>query len=276
MMQFAVDQSPLCYSVEMHILHLTDCHLYGNAAGNLRGVTTDSSLRSVLDDARARCLAAPEHRYSAVLVTGDLVQDDPSGYERFRRMLGGLEMPVLCVPGNHDDPEPMHQALSAAPFQYCGAKSIGGWQFIMLNSYDAGHVGGRLTEAELARLDAVLAASPAHAMVCMHHHPVDMGSRWLEGIGLANAAAFWRIIDAHRHVRAVVWGHVHQVYDGERNGVRLIATPSTGAQFLPHSDRYAVDSAPPAYRDFELRPDGRLVSQVHWVAAAQQRVAAAR
>jgi hypothetical protein len=30
----------------------------------------------------------------------------------------------------------------------------------------------------------------------------------------------------------------------------LFATPSTGAQFLPHSDRYAVDSRPPAYRTF--------------------------
>ena len=34
-------------------------------------------------------------------------------------------------------------------------------------------------------------------MVCLHHHPMPMGSRWLDGIGLANADEFWRIIDAH-------------------------------------------------------------------------------
>ena len=39
----------------------------------------------MLDDAFAR---VPD--YSAVLVTGDLVQDDPSGYLRFRSIFGSL------------------------------------------------------------------------------------------------------------------------------------------------------------------------------------------
>jgi len=129
---------------------------------------------------------------------------------------------------------------------------VDGWQFIMLDSYDPGHVGGRLTPNELARLDDALARSPKHAMVCLHHHPIFMGSRWLDTVGLTDPEAFWRVIDAHRHVRAVVWGHVHQVYDGQRGDVRLFATPSTGAQFLPKSDRYAVDTRPPAYRRFDL------------------------
>ena len=64
----------------MNILQITDPHLYGNAAGRLRGVETDSTLRSVLEDAFVQ---VPD--YSAVLVTGDLVQDDPSGYLRFKQ-----------------------------------------------------------------------------------------------------------------------------------------------------------------------------------------------
>jgi Icc protein len=141
----------------------------------------------------------------------------------------------------------------------------------MLDSYDPGHVGGRLVKNELARLDAALSESPLHAMVCLHHHPIAMGSRWLDGVGLADAQDFWRIIEAHSHVRAVVWGHVHQAFDGTRGNVRLFATPSTGAQFLPKSDRYAVDSRPPAYRSFELHADGRIDSSVHWVESAQLR-----
>ncbi len=102
-------------------------------------------------------------------------------------------------------------------------------------------------------------------MVCLHHHPITMGSRWLDTVGLAEPEAFWRVIDSHAHVRAVVWGHVHQVYDGRRGDVRLFATPSTGAQFLPKSDRYAVDSRPPAYRHFDLHADGRIDTAVHWI-----------
>ena len=244
----------------MQILQITDLHLYGNAGGSLRGVETDASLRHVLDDT-----AAAPFDYSAILVTGDLVQDDPTGYLRFKSLLTGSSKPVLCIPGNHDEPDAMRQSLRHAPFQYCGTRLIDEWQFIMLDSYDPGHVGGRLTDGELARLDAALRHSPAHAMVCLHHHPVAMGSHWLDSIGLANADEFWRVIDAHPHVRGVVWGHVHQVYDGERHGVRLFGTPSTGAQFQPHSERYAVDSRPPAYRRFDLRPDGSIHSEVHWV-----------
>jgi 3',5'-cyclic-AMP phosphodiesterase len=250
----------------MQILQLTDPHLYGSATGRLRGVETDSSLRAALDDAIARVPG-----YEAMLVTGDLVQDDTSGYLRFRSYFGNIKKPVLCIPGNHDEPEAMRKELSCAPFEICGTHDIGDWMFVMLDSYDPGHVGGRLSKNELARLDNALAGSPKHAMVCLHHHPIPMGSRWLDGVGLAEADEFWRIIDAHSHVRAVVWGHVHQAFDGRRGEVRMFATPSTGAQFLPKSDRYAVDSLPPAYRSFELHADGRIDSQIHWVESAQLR-----
>ena len=250
----------------MQILQVTDTHLYGSASGRLRGVETDSSLQATLDQAFARV-----QNYQAVLVTGDLVQDDKAGYLRFRSFFGGLKKPVLCIPGNHDEPEVMRKELSGEPFQICGAQQIDAWNFVMLDSYDPGHVGGRLVKNELARLDAVLSEFPQHAMVCLHHHPIAMGSRWLDGVGLADAQDFWKIVDAHKHVRAVVWGHVHQAFDGTRGNVRLFATPSTGAQFLPKSDRYAVDSRPPAYRSFELHADGRIDSSVHWVESAQLR-----
>ena len=73
------------------------------------------------------------------------------------------------------------------------------------------------------------------------------------------------LIDQHRNVRAIVWGHVHQAYDALRKGVRLLATPSTCAQFLPSSDDFAVDPQPPAYRTLELRADGSLLTEVVWV-----------
>ena len=174
----------------MQILQITDTHLYGNAGGKLRGVETDPSLHAALDAAFAR---VPE--YEAVLVTGDLVQDDKAGYLRFRSHFGGLAKPVLCIPGNHDEPEAMRRELTGEPFQICGAHEIGEWNFVMLDSYDPGHVGGRLTKNELARLDAALAQSAKHAMVCLHHQPIVMGSRWLDGVGLADAR---RILERHR------------------------------------------------------------------------------
>jgi Icc protein len=117
----------------MQILQITDPHLYGGANGRLRGVETDSSLHAVLDDAFAR---VPD--YSAILVTGDLVQDDASGYLRFRSIFSSLRKPVLCIPGNHDEPQAMRKELTGAPFQICGTHEVDDWQFIMLDSYDPG------------------------------------------------------------------------------------------------------------------------------------------
>jgi 3',5'-cyclic-AMP phosphodiesterase len=244
----------------MRILQLSDTHLYGDADGRLRGVATYFTVQSAL---RAALAASPDYR--ALLVTGDLVQDDADGYLRFRSVFGHIPRPVLCIAGNHDVPDAMRRELTGAPFQIGGSFRADGWRIVMLDSFWNGHVGGRLTGDELARLDEELADERGHVMVCLHHHPISMGSRWLDPIGLDNYADFWRVIDAHANVRAIAWGHVHQEYHGERKGVRLFATPSTGAQFLPGSDTFAIDQRPPAYREFDLYADGGVASAVRWV-----------
>ncbi|MGP8033110.1 MAG: metallophosphoesterase [Steroidobacteraceae bacterium] len=245
----------------VRLTHFTDPHLYGDASETLRGVATLPALTAAL--ARAQLRDWPP---DALLVTGDIVQDDPAGYPHFRRLFGALGLPVLCIPGNHDDPLALRRELDSAPFIVGGHVDLGLWRIVLLDSCVAGSAGGRLSEAALAGLDAALAgAGKRHCMVCLHHHPVPMASRWLDRVGLENAPQFLATIDRHANVRAIVWGHVHQNYDGLRKGVRLLATPSTCAQFLPNADDFAVDPRPPAYRTLELRPDGSLLTEVVWL-----------
>ena len=239
----------------------TDPHLYGEETAALRGVATLPALTAALAHARAH--AWPP---DAVLVTGDLVQDDPAGYPHFRRLFGALGLPVLCLPGNHDEPQAMRRELAGAPFVLDGFVDLGRWRIVLLDSCLPGSASGALSAEELARLEEALGTAGArHCLVCLHHHPVPMSSRWLDRVGLTNAAEFLHTIDAHRNVRAIVWGHVHQNYDALRKGVRLLATPSTCAQFLPQADDFAVDPRPPAYRTLELRADGSLLTEVVWV-----------
>jgi len=137
---------------------------------------------------------------------------------------------------------------------------------VLLDTCLPGSASGRLSDASLAGLEAALAgAGKRHCLVCLHHHPVPMSSRWLDRVGLINAADFFSVIDRHACVRAIAWGHVHQAWDGLRKGVRLLATPSTCAQFLPGSDDFALDPRPPAYRTLELRADGSLLTEVVWL-----------
>jgi Icc protein len=173
---------------------------------------------------------------------------------------------VLCIPGNHDDPEALRRELDCDPFVVGGLIDFGPWRVVLLDTWVAGSAAGRLSEQSLAQLDQALrTASGRHALVCLHHHPVSMSSRWLDEVGLKNAAEFWRIVDQHSNVRAVVWGHVHQCFDELRGNVRLLATPSTCAQFMPGSNEFALDTLPPAYRTLQLRADGTLTTKVVWI-----------
>jgi Icc protein len=160
----------------------------------------------------------------------------------------------------------MRRELRGAPFQLGGVARFPGWIAVMLDSFLAGKAQGRLSRQSLEELDAALGAnSRLHALVCLHHHPVAMHSRWLDQVGLENPEEFFEVLDRHRNVRAVVWGHVHQLHDEERRGVKLLSTPSTCAQFLPHSASFAIDHRPPGYRWLDLHPDGKVSSEVVWV-----------
>lgn len=265
MTQFTQGPTALCYDLAtmsvLRLLQFTDTHLYGSATESLRGVQTLPALKRALACARMR-----DWPVDAMLVTGDIVQDDPAGYPHFKRLFADFGVPVLCLPGNHDDPLAMRSALGEKPFVLGGHVDLGAWRIVLLDSCVAGSAGGRLSAAALSDLDRALAGAPSkHVLVCLHHHPVSMSSRWLDQVGLENAGEFLTVIDKHRNVRAVVWGHVHQAYDSLRKGVRLISTPSTCAQFMPHADQFEVDVRPPAYRTFELKPDGTLLTEVVWI-----------
>ncbi len=244
----------------LRLVQFTDPHLYADESGSLRGIATFPALARTIAHAQAH------HPCEAMLLTGDLVQDDPGGYASVRRAFGGLGRPVLCVPGNHDEPQVMRRELSRHPFVVGGTVDLGAWRIVLLDSSVPGSAAGHLSRRSLTELDTALGAAPSrHALVCLHHHPVPMGSRWLDRVGLTNADELFAVLDRHRNVRTVLWGHVHQSFVALRGTVRLLATPATCAQFLPHSDEFAVDPRPPAYRTLELRSDGTLLTEVVWV-----------
>jgi Icc protein len=240
------------------LVQLTDTHLFTEPERALRGVPTLPALQATLLAARD-ALSACE----AILATGDLVQDDPGGYAHFRREFAALGKPVLCIPGNHDDLRAMHAELSQPPFQLGGTYDAGAWRIILLDSTVPGETGGALSEATLQLLDQALASSlHPHALVCLHHHPIPMKSRWLDTVGLENPGDFFEVLGRHSQVRGVLFGHVHQEVDDVRDGVRILATPSTCSQFKPHSDDFATEETPPAWRTLDLHEDGSIETRV--------------
>ncbi len=227
----------------------------------VRGVATAATL--------GRCVAHARRlhpRPDAILLTGDLVHDDPAGYALLRAQFGDAGAPVHCLPGNHDDPADVGGELDGPPFVHDFATRHGAWLFVMLDSTVAGENGGHLDDGQLARLDAALAAQPdLHALIGLHHHPVPHGSAWLDELMLDNAEDFFAVLARHDNVRALAWGHTHQPFEGMHGRIRLMGTPSTCMQFAQDSDEFEIDSRPPAYRWIELDPAGHIETGIEWV-----------
>jgi len=245
----------------VRVLHFTDPHLFAAADGSLRGPVTHATLQRVLEHYRKSGWSA-DH----VQVTGDIIQDDTrEAYVRFRETVEPIGLPVYCVPGNHDVRGMMREELQNEPFHYGGSLEIEDWLIAGIDSSVEGQAAGSLEASELDRLDRLIDSTRAeHVMVCLHHPPLPVGSRWLDELALQNAEEFLERANASGKVRLVVFGHVHQAFDDVYRSLRIIGTPSTCRQFAPDSDSFAVDDKPPAYRRIELHARGRVDTEVVW------------
>ncbi|MGV6857532.1 MAG: phosphodiesterase [bacterium] len=241
----------------LHLIHITDLHLsLPEKVMPEIGMSTEASLKKVLD-----CIRLEEH--DAIICTGDMA-DTPNldTYQHLYSLLAPLATPVFCLAGNHDHPAIGSIAASKTIAQWLPHTLMQDWLIVFLNSHLPGAEHGFLGEEELLRLDQTLRQFPdRHTLICLHHHPVEMGSRWMDLLMLQDDAAFFNVVDRYSQIRGILWGHVHQEYSSERNGVRLLSTPSTCRQFKPLSNSFETDTRPPAYRRLVLTKSGTITTE---------------
>jgi len=247
------------------LVQLTDSHLFAEANGKLLGMDTQDSLQRVIER-----LLEEQPRIDLILASGDLSQDGSAeSYRRFRQLTSVIPAPARWIPGNHDELPAMRAACGDSDLLE-PIVDLGAWRIVLLNSSIPGSVPGHLAEDQLQLLERALSEAPErHHLICFHHHPVPIGCRWMEPIGLANPEALFAVLDRFPQVRALLWGHIHQEFDQSRNGARLLASPSTCVQFAPGSEEFKVDHEAPGYRWLRLHADGRLETGVSRVTGIQ-------
>ena len=240
------------------LVQLSDSHLFSEADGRLLGMETRDSLQRVIERALQE-----QPQIDLVLASGDISQDgSDASYERFKKMVAQLPGHQRWFAGNHDDLPAMRRVCSNSAL-LDPVIDLGNWRIILLDSSIPGAVAGHFSPAQLMLLEQSLAdAGDRHVLVSFHHHPVSVGCRWLEPIGLLNADALFAVVDRYPQVKAVLWGHVHQELDVQRKGIRLLASPSTCVQFAPGSLEFQVDHEAPGYRWLRLYADGQLTTGV--------------
>ncbi|WP_084610308.1 3',5'-cyclic-AMP phosphodiesterase [Sedimenticola selenatireducens] len=248
----------------IRVLQITDCHLHTSLDWKLAGINTQISFEWVM------ALAAQQKSQTdLLLLTGDLVHDASAvGYTRLRNSVQEFGIKACCLPGNHDNPEMLTRHMRGGLVEVPKEVKLGNWVIIMLDSTQPHSEGGHLSDRELQTLERSLRENTdRHALIALHHHPVHINSAWMDKMALDNPEPFLSILDHYDNAKGVIWGHIHQPFDAEHNGVRMMGTPSTCIQFIENQDKFGISTAPPGFRWLELLPDGGINSGIDRIAA---------
>jgi Icc protein len=252
----------------MRLLQLSDPHLLADPRALYRGRNPLQRLQQALAWAR-RQPALPD----LLLISGDLCQDESwGGYVRLRELLAGWPTPVALLPGNHDHPQLLRAALGRRARLAPADLDLGGVRLLLLDSHRSGRVAGWLGERQLAWLAARLQAPDDRPLlVALHHPPVPIGSAELDAIALNDAPHLLPLLQRQPQLRAVLFGHVHQHWQGwlpGRPDVPLFGCPSTLCGFGPVQPCPLGRPHDPGGRWLELGPQGGLVQRLlRWSAS---------
>ena len=244
----------------LRIAQITDCHVSAEPGTLYRGQDPLENLQAVLDQVAT---IKPD----VLLTTGDLSEDGSvESYEILAGMLKQPGVPVLALPGNHDDPALLARYFPGSPVSGVSVKKHGEWQIIRLNSCVPGQVHGRVDPATLDHLKEILGRDQGRPrLVALHHQPLPVGSPWIDKYRLMNAEPFLDLIEGNTNIKTVVWGHIHQPFEAELNGTLMLGGPSSVANSLPGAASFTLDENSPAYRWLELEQDGSVKTSVVFV-----------
>lgn len=230
----------------MRVVQITDAHLCADTEARSRAGIPWRQFQQVVH------AVAGEHP-DIVLFTGDISQDESAtSYALAVQVMAALPCPWYWLPGNHDQ-----RALMTTERPLVDEVDLDTWRLLLLNTQVEGKPYGELGSKRLAALAEQLQADSRPTLIAMHHPPVEVGTVWMDAIGLYDRDAFWELLSKHAHVLMILFGHVHQAYAEQRTvgetTVDVYGCPAMADQFLPGADQFAIDEASrPGYRIIDL------------------------
>lgn len=247
----------------MRVVQISDIHLYADKQQELLGVKTFESFVAVVD-----LLKTDENKPDMIILSGDMAQDhSEQAYLNMVDVLKEFTIPVYFVAGNHDNPDIIKRLFPMNNISDQKNIVFHQWNIILLNSQIPGCVEGFLDASQLNYMQACLQKYPHHqAIVIFHHQPIPVGSAWLDQYILTNADEFWRVAKNFPQLKTIFFGHVHQVYEGQKQGVNYYSTPATCVQFMRKSDDFLLENLNPGYRWIELSLEGELKTGISRIA----------
>jgi len=244
--------------VTMRILQLSDLHVFQDPEVRLKGIPT----RELLEDV-VRHVVESGQTFDHVVVTGDHTHDElPESYQAVRRILNPWLDRLWQVPGNHDDRSVLRSVFGdrvsgVGQDRITFAFRAGRWLCLGVDTHVPGAVPGRIESDQIDWIrQQIQWANPDRVALFMHHPPVDVGSLWMDPIGLSGKELLHGLFSSERRIELVCCGHVHHEFSSQVGNAKIFTTPSTGLQFSPAGSQPTFVAEPPGYRVIELTDDG--------------------
>jgi Icc protein len=250
----------------MLIAHLSDPHLCHPGTLYQSVLDTNARFADALSDVAA---FGPD----LLILSGDVTEHgQPAEYALARQLLGRLKVPILAIPGNHDDREGFRLGLTGLPNLVPLAKTgplhavaEGPVRVIGLDVTvpDAHH--GQVDADHASWLDATLSASPGQpTLVMMHQPPFATGIGYVDDYRCFGEDLLATVLARHPQVIRLLAGHVHRYTQTDFAGRPVFTAPSTATSLalrLTPGAEPASYIEPPAML-LHLWRDGRLVSHL--------------
>ena len=216
------------------ILQISDTHLR-SAPHTPADNDPDASLLATIE-------AVHDVHADLVVLTGDLADDGSlEAIERLRTVVDGLSSSLLAVAGNHDDVDNVRTV-----FGNLDTVEVGRWRVMGVETIVPGQDHGSIDVEQLcARLDRL---DDRPTLLALHHPPRSPSTNPM--FQLIGAESMLAALRDRPHVRAIVSGHLHEVFDCNDGDLALYGAPSSW---------YAIEHRG---NDYRLFADGLVGAQV--------------
>ena len=190
-----------------------------------------------------------------LILTGDLAHDEKlTTYMQIRSHISKFVEKCWIIPGNHDQreyikdvfPENINKNSHTLNFS---TSTAAGWRLIGLDSQLEGRVYGGIGEEQLEWLEKQLQLFNLEpSVIFVHHPPFQIGSAWLDKIGLKDPEGLLELLQKYPQVKALFSGHIHQDIVETVAGIPMFGAPSTATQFRQGTAEAEIENMPPGFR----------------------------
>lgn len=246
-----------------YIAQISDTHLFGDKNRKINGANSYSNLKHVLENI-SKLIEKPE----LIVLSGDLSQDCTfESYQHVSNLLHKIGIKYYIFPGNHDDVDILNKV-----FEFNWLKDnvdygfdFYNWFIYVIDTSVYPETSGSLSKVQLDNLKKKLEENKNKpTIVFMHHHPILVNSQWLDEMILKEYKDFNKIVKSNPQIKAVLFGHIHQVFESSINSIFYGSAPASCYQVLPNTKTFTIDKLTPGYRLIGLDED-KFNSKVIWV-----------